>query len=231
MNWRSSAAATWAGWWIVRLAWRKKRVRLDVDRDTLSRMRWMVVATGLLWFGMQAVPPPVDLVRVAGVDAESGIAYALISLNGVRVEGTQMPAPRLTAQCTRTAAGKLKFEVLADFGGAAPVVFLPPWRARSSKDFPPQLAKATVTMEFLGYTRVKPVKRQWVTPDGLPDEYQYATPGASSPDMEEFRFYLQYLRALPRLRLSVANRGTAEWETAGWQRALHEEPLCAAGGL
>jgi hypothetical protein len=195
------------------------------------RASWIVLS--LLIGQVPAVSLPNGVTRLAGVDATSGITYALISLEGKAVGAApvRMPSPRLTAQCTQTPDGKRRFELLADLGGVPELVYYPPWKPKTSSEFPPQLVKAQVTMEFLGYTRVKPVKRQWESLDQLPNELRYSTPGLSSGNMEPINFYLQYLRALPTLRLTVPGKGTAEWETAGWQQAVHAEPLCSASGL
>jgi len=170
----------------------------------------------------------------SGVDADSGIAYALLSVNG-RLVGvgavTGAVPPRLTAQCTKTPDGKSHFEVLADFGGVASIVYVAPWKPTKDRPNRPILQKPQLTMEFLGYTKVKPVKRQWESIPGLDGEWRYATPGLRSANMEEVMFYLQYLRALPTLRLTLPGKATAEWETTGWQAAVKAEPLCAASGL
>jgi hypothetical protein len=195
------------------------------------RVAWIVVALLIRWG--QAQNAPKGVTRAAGVDAGSGIAYALISVEGKAVGAASIPvpAPRLTAQCTQTPDGKRRFELLADLGGVPELVYYPPWKPHEGSLFPPQLEKRQVTMEFLGYTRVKPVKRQWEYLDPLPSEMRYSTPGLSSANMEPISFYLQYLRALPTLRLTVPGKGSAEWETAPWQQAIHAEPLCAASGL
>lgn len=174
------------------------------------------------------------VVRQSGTDADSGIAWVLLSIEGKPLEGGPVAAgsaPRLTAQCTKRPAGKLKFELLADFGGVPEVRFVPPWKPKSSADFPPRLERVQIRIEFFGYMKVKPVKRQWVALDGLAGEWRYATPGMDSGNMEEIMFYLQYLRALPELGLTLPGRGAARWETVGLQQAIHAEPICGASGL
>jgi hypothetical protein len=182
---------------------------------------------------VQPAALPKGITRVAGVDEGSGIAYVLISLEGKMVGdvAAPAPAPRLTGQCTRTRDGKLKFELLADLGGVPELTFYPPWKPTSSSEYPPRLLKTQVTMEFLGYTKVKPVKRQWEYLDQLPNEMRYGTPGMSSANMEQISFYMQYLKALPTLRLTVPGKGTAEWETSQWQRLFHVEPTCSNSGF
>jgi hypothetical protein len=178
--------------------------------------------------------PANEVKRVAGVDAGSGIGYALISVDGrlVGTDGVSGAAPpRLTAQCTKTPAGKVGFELLADFGGVESISYIAPWKSTPNELFPPRVATASVTMEFLGYTNVKPVKRQWNALPEVPGEWKYATPGLDSKNLEQVMFYLQYLRALPTLRLTLPGKATAEWDTAKWQAAVKAEPLCGASGL
>ena len=174
----------------------------------------------------------------SGTDPESGIAWAFVSVDGRVVAGEQGEhPPRLTAQCTKDAKCKLKFELLADVGDVPEVRFVPPFKPRGTQLFPPDLPKAIVTMEFRGYVKVKPVKRQWVGIDGLAGEWKYATPGGHSSNMEEVMFYLQYLKALPTLRLTLPSASgsgkpvVAEFETASWQAKVRAEPLCWASAL
>ena len=192
-------------------------------------IRMMVAVLGVVG---QMADIPNGVTKSAGTDAGSGIQYALVSLDGRLVggagEGT--PAPRLTAQCMKMPSGTLKFELLAHFGGVPEVKFDAPWKPSPGEDFAPRLEKAQVTMEFLGYTKVKPVRRQWDYLSGSIGELRYAPPGMSSSNMEEIAYYMQYVRSLPTLRLS-SGTNAAEWETAKWQVALHQEPLCGAGGF
>ncbi len=87
---------------------------------------------------IQTVAPANGVRRIEGTDAGSGIAYVLISTDGklVGASAVSSPAPRLTAVCTRTPAGKLKFELMADFGGVAEIAYYPPWKPLSSADAP-----------------------------------------------------------------------------------------------
>ena len=193
-------------------------------------MRWKIV--GCVWVVMWVMAARAQ----TGIDAGSGIAWTLISTDGKVVgTGAAERVPRLTAQCTKDAKGKLHFELLADVGDVAEVLFVPPFRPARDGAFPPSLPKAAVTMEFLGYMKVKPVKRQWVAIDGLAGEWKYATPGMRSGNMEEVMFYLQYLKALPTLRLTLPN-GTGkpvvvEFETTRWQAKVKAEPMCWASAL
>ena len=179
-----------------------------------------------------------NITRQSGVDPASSSAYVLIAVEGRLVEtpgvapGTN---PRLIAQCSKNAAGRLKFELLAIEGGnskgASVLAFQGPWRAGQGELFAPKLAKVQVKMEFLGYVKVNPVKRQWENPLGTQGLIRYATPGMASSNMEEIAFYLQYLRSLPKLRLTVPGKGAEEFETTQWQAEVKAEPLCKASGL
>ena len=81
--------------------------------------------------------------------------------------------------------------------------FYPPWRPANAQDlFPPRTEKVNLTMEFLGYTKVKPMTRQFekvVAPSG---QLRYNPPSGGSRNMEQASFFFQYLRALPTLRAS-----------------------------
>ncbi len=197
-------------------------------------MGWALLLVAASW----GQAPPGDVVRSEGIDAGSGIAYVLISIDGRRVDGAKPTVPpRLTAQCTKAVDGKTRFELLADMGEVPEVRFVPPWVKKDSTSFPPVLAKTMVTMDFLGYTKVKPVKREWRSVDGLPGEMKYAAPGMHSGNMEEVMVYMQYLRALPTLRLTLPGEtkanpaAIAEFETSRWQAKVKAEPLCWASGL
>lgn len=184
----------------------------------------------LVVHAMVSAPP-------SGTDAVSGIQYSFVSVEG-KLIGVPDPAtpPRLTAQCTKDTKGKQRFELLADAGGVGELRYVPPFKPSGSRLYAPDLPKAIVVMEFLGYRKEKPVKRQWTGIDGLPDEWKYATPGLWSANMEDVTLYLQYLRALPTLRLTLPGGSgqkpiVVEFETADWQKRVKAEPMCAASGL
>jgi len=177
-------------------------------------MRWKTVGFVWLLAGVAAASAQ------TGTDAASGIEWTLISMSGKVVGmGAAETAPRLTAQCTKDPKGKLRFELLADVGDVPEVRFVPPFKPTKDELFPPNLPRAAVTMEFLGYRKVKPVKRQW----------------ASSGNMEEVVFYLQYLKALPTLRLSLPDKAgkpvVVEFDTTSWQAKVKADPLCWASAL
>lgn len=189
----------------------------------------------------QTDPPPPELTKVApnvwrlaGYDAWSGLHYVrvlLVTAPDANAAVPDLSRPTLTGQCTEDVKGKLAFELFANFGSVPDANFYPPWHSTGPEDrFAPPTDKVTVTMEFLGYTKVKPFHQQFeqVVAPG-PQQLRYMNPGSQSRNMEPPAFLLRYLKALPTLRLSAAGK-SAEFETANWITALHKEPLCAASG-
>jgi hypothetical protein len=185
----------------------------------------------LILEGTLLTPPSVSLdanaplliapVQTGAPDTPSGPAAASASSS----------SPMLIAQCTRGTSGRLAFELLANFGGVADLAYYPPWRPASSSDlFPPQLQKTMMTMEFLGYTRVKPVKRQWEALLQPMGQYRYNPPSGGSSNMEDSTYYLRFLLALPTLRLTLADK-VAEFRAMPLLDQIRKEPLCKASLL
>ena len=175
--------------------------------------------------------------RIAGVDATSHIQYVRLILRGTlrtppsAVAGAALSSPMLIAQCTKRPNGKSLFELFANFGAVSDLSFYPPWTRTSEQDlFPPRTDKVTFTMEFLGYTHVKPVRRQWEIPVQTPDQYRYNPPGGGSGNLEEIAYYLRYLVSLPTLRLTLGDR-SADFVTTPLLNEIHKEPLCRAAAL
>jgi hypothetical protein len=180
---------------------------------------------------------PTGIDRLTGQESTSQIQYVRLVLSGsLRTPSpTNFPAssvpPTLIAQCTLRPDGKSYFELLTSFGGATDLAFYPPWTPTSKRDlFPPRTEKAAITMEFLGYTHVKPVRRQWEVPAQTPGQYRYNPPGAGSTNLEEITYYLRYLLALPTLRLTLDNR-SADFLTTPLLDQIRKEPLCRAASL
>jgi hypothetical protein len=139
--------------------------------------------------------------------------------------------PTLVAQCTRSPSGQLAFELLANFGDVSDLAYYPPWTPANSSDlFPPRLPKAAMTMEFLGYTHVKPVKRQWEALLRPAGQYRYNPPTGGSSNLEDSTYYLRFLVALPTLRLTLGDKA-AEFKTNGLLDQIRKEPLCKASLL
>jgi hypothetical protein len=85
-------------------------------------------------------------------------------------------------------------------------------------------------MDFIGYTHVKPVHRQWEIPIQPPGQYRYNPPGPGSSNLEEITYYLRYLLALPTLRLTL-NNNSVEFMTVPLLNEIRKEPLCRAAAL
>jgi hypothetical protein len=182
-----------------------------------------------------ALPTGID--RLAGQETTSHIQYVRLVLAGsLRApspadSSPPSPPPTLIAQCTLRPNGKSYFELFANFGGVTDLAFYPPWTPTSRDElFPPLTDKVTLTMDFLGYTHVKPVRRQWEVPVQTPGQYRYNPPGGGSANLEEIAYYLRYLLALPTLRLTLNDR-SAEFLTTPLLNEVRKEPLCRAAAL
>jgi hypothetical protein len=183
---------------------------------------------------LQTLAP--NLARLSGVEPTQGISYVRFFLLAIPEAPPQSaPAfditrPTLTAQCTQDKKGRQRFELFVNFGNIADTTFYPPWRPTLPTDFPPRTDKITVTMEFLGYKKFNPVKRQFekvLSPYG---QLRYNNPGGGSANMEDLSYYLQVLRALPTLRLTAGPQ-SASFLTTPLLAQLHADPLCRASGV
>jgi hypothetical protein len=175
--------------------------------------------------------------RIAGLEPTSRIQYVRLALAGslhlpAAVDSpAPSPSPTLIAQCSLRPNGKSYFELFANFGGPTDMAFYPPWTPSSQDDlFPPTTQKVIMTMDFLGYTHVKPVRRQWEIPVQTPGQYRHNPPGSRSSNLEEITYYLRYLLALPTLRLTLGNN-SADFLTTPLLNEIRKEPLCRAASL
>jgi hypothetical protein len=171
--------------------------------------------------------------RIAGTEPASHIQYLRLILKGSLVPPSQPapdPAPFVMAQCTLHPNGKHRFDIFTNFGGVTDLTFYPPWKSTGSGDFPPVTKKVTITVDFLGYTHVKPAKKQWEMPIETPDQYRYNQPGFGSSNMEDFSYYLRFLLALPKLRLTLENR-SVEFVMTPLLDQIRTEPMCVAARL
>jgi hypothetical protein len=85
-------------------------------------------------------------------------------------------------------------------------------------------------MDFFGYTKVKPARRQWEYLTAPAGELRYNPPSSRSHNLEEITFYLQYLKALPTLRLTLQDKA-AQFDVHPLFDAIRKEPLCRAAGI
>ena len=175
-----------------------------------------------------------NLARLSGTDSFSDITYVRFFLLSDPPPGTpatfDLTRPTLTAQCTQDKKKKLRFELFVNFGSITDTAYYPPWQPSYPSEQPPPIQHVNVTMEFLGYTHFKPAKRQFekvIAPYG---QLRYNNPGVGSANMEDLSYYLQVLRALPTLRVSLGSQVTS-FLTTPLLAQLHGEPLCRAAGL
>jgi hypothetical protein len=180
---------------------------------------------------------PTGIDRLSGLETTSRIQYVRLVLAGsLRTSSPAdspqpSPPPTLIAQCTLRPNGKSYFELFANFGGVTDLAFYPPWVPTSRDElFPPVTDKVILTMDFLGYTHVKPVRRQWEIPVQTPGQYRYNPPGSGSANLEEITYYMRYLLALPTLRLTLNNR-SADFLTTPLLNEVRKEPLCRTAAL
>jgi hypothetical protein len=203
---------------------------------TLSLAQTVSNATDTSAPPLQTLAP--NLARLSGVEPSSGITYVRLFLLD---DATHTPSPdtaatfdltrpTLTAQCTQDKKGKLRFELFVNFGNIPDTAFYPPWRPTLPTDFPPPTEKVAVTMEFLGYTHFKPVKRQFEKVLAPYGQLRYNNPAVGSSNMEDIAYYLQVLRALPTLRVTLGPQ-TASFFITPLLTQLHNEPLCAAARI
>ncbi len=187
---------------------------------------------------MQTLSP--GLRKLSATEPATGTIYIRIFLDGILVPPNSPPEttalstnspPTLIAQCTQTRNGKLAFELHAHYGGVEDTAYYPPWHSTGPDDlYPPETVKVTIAMDFFGYTKVKPARRQWeylIAPVG---ELRYNPPSMTSRNLEDINFYLQYLKALPTLRLTSPGKA-AQFNTTPLLEAIRHEPLCHASGL
>jgi hypothetical protein len=182
-----------------------------------------------------------NIARIDGTEPSSGIAYTrlFISAQPDTSEASQpatsqtldLSRPILTAECTRRPNGKYFFDLFINFGGVTDTAYYPPWKPANDQDlFPPATAKTTATLEFLGYTKYKPVKRQFEYVINPQNQLRYNPPSTGSKNLEDIGFYLQVLRALPTLRVTTEGH-VASFFVTPLLIQLHAEPLCRASGL
>jgi hypothetical protein len=174
----------------------------------------------------QEAPQPIpvagaaNLMRLAGVDPGSGVQYVRLLLSLQQDTASDGAPPRFTVECSVN-RGKRDLAWFVTFGGVDSYAFEPPFHATQTDLFPPRYPSVNLKMIFEGYTKSKPFVRSWsLLPSG---ELRYRNPGLDSPNMESARFFMQFLTALPGLRLRYAKPAKGE----GRERELlfQTEPL------
>src|SRR5580658_1970004 len=143
--------------------------------------------------------------RTDAVDKQSGVHYVRLILASADKDETDKTAlpPHLVFDCFDD-KGKHTLAWTVSFGGIDIQPFDPPFHSTQSNLFPPQYPYVDLRMSFEGYIRSKPMVRAWQQlPSG---ELRYHGPGSASPNMETVRFFLDYLNALPGLRIAYAKK-------------------------
>jgi hypothetical protein len=170
-----------------------------------------------------------NLLRLEGTDAGSGVHYVRLLLSLPKQPDATNAAPRFTIECTEN-KGRREMAWFVSFGGVEDYAFTPPFHPTQTDLFPPQYPSANLRMVFEGYTKSKPFNRSWAAlPSG---ELRYRNPGMDSPNMEKPLFFLQFLTALPGLRIGYAKpkQGDAHEILFAAQPLLDElkkTPICA----
>ena len=180
-----------------------------------------------------AEPQPVagaqNLLRLEGTDARSGIHYVRLFLSLPKTDAETKASPRFTVECTEV-RGKHQMSWFMNFGGVDGFAFEPPFHPTQTDLFPPRYPSANLKMVFEGYTKSKPFVRAWAElPSG---ELRYRNPGLDSPNMESPQHWMQFLIALPGLRIGYAkpiNGSPTEllFPTQPLLEELRKTPICA----
>ena len=202
----------------------------------MRRMTWLVacwcgVLSAALATGQEMTTLGKTLGRADGVDARSGTAYTRLYLVSEGAGAFDTARPMLTVDCTRRQDGKYGFGMALHYNGTTDTGF---HAIRSLHAGQPHFEhtddQREVTLEFLGYTRVKPLKRQFLLVSEPAGALVYNPPGLHSYNLEDASYPFQYLRALPTFRTTYSG-WTVTFETEPLLAQISKEPLCAASHL
>jgi hypothetical protein len=172
-----------------------------------------------------------SLARVSGADDVTHITYTSFFLNAADTAAFDMTAPTLTAQCWQEATGKQRFDLLINFGGVADSSPWQPFHPTAAHPTPsPVLGYSTLTFAFFGYTKAKPIRLEFVRLRQPEGQLRYNPTGIHSHNLEDATFVMQFLLALPTLRVNDGAH-QVEFHAAPLLAQLHSEPLCRASGL
>jgi hypothetical protein len=210
----------------------KTRIRQNARSAFLAALLFAEFAVSVLRaqeeVALQLVADAPNLMKAEGVDAGSGIHYVRLMQWLPAAEGSTEAPPRFSMECTED-KDKRDLSWFASFGGVKDFHYTPPFQPTQAQPFPPRNPNAHLKMTFEGYMKWKPYERMWeVLPSG---ELRYRNPGLSSPNMENPRYFLQYLNSLPGLRIGYAKPGPATAEsvlfpTRAIQDQMQKIPIC-----
>jgi hypothetical protein len=198
----------------------------------------IVFATNLAQSQLPTFAP--NMARLDGTEPSSGIIYTRLFISALpdspdasqpTSQTLDLTRPILTAECTKRPNGKFFFDLFVNFGGITDTAYYPPWKPANADDlFPPTTVKTFLTLDFLGYTKYKPARRQFeyvINPSG---QLRYSSPGLYSKNLEDVTWFFQVLKALPTLKITGEGH-TASFSMIPLLTQLHSEPLCKAPGL
>lgn len=183
---------------------------------------------------VQAIGAHPNLFSLHGTHADSGSEYLrlLLTAEPGSTVAPSIPDPRVsptfTLECTQLKTRRT-VSLYANFGGIADLSFPVPFRPTQDNPFPPRNATVPLTMVFEGYIKSKPFKRDW---EALPNgNYRYRNPGMGSSNLDDPRFFLQYLNSLPTLHVTIARPdpgkpGELFFHTTALLQEASRSPLC-----
>lgn len=196
-----------------------------------------LVFASTLTSAQSAPPQPVQLApglfRLAGTDAATGIEFIRFFLSAksapaVPAETGPQHTPDFIVECTQL-LDRRTVSFYLTLGAVEEIGFNPPLHAGPKHRSVPKNPSVAFKMTFDGYARSKPFKTFW---EKLPDAmYKYRNPSFRSPNLEDPRFFLQYLNSLPDLYIAPAKPLSGElaelsFDTSALLQQVSRAPLC-----
>ncbi len=183
----------------------------------------------------QPVSIAANLFRLSGTHAASGIEYVrfFTTAQPLSADAAAAPAdphvvPTFTIECTQL-KNKRMLSLYVNFGRVADLSFPEPFHPTDTDLFPPRNPTLPIALIFEGYIKSKPFKRGW---EQLPNgNYRYRNPGMGSGNLDDPRFFLDYLHSLPTLHVialkpEAGKPGELYFHTATLLGAADNAPLC-----
>lgn len=180
-------------------------------------------------------PVAPNLARFDGLEPNQQITYTRFFLNANAASANSsnqvdLTRPVLTAECFLDAKGKPGFVIYIAFAGLPdPALYLPDLHPKDGSS-PPTRRFTNLSLQFVGYAKSKVFKRQFELMQQPAGQLRYNPPGFSSSNLEEFAYFMQFLRSLPTLHVTDGTH-TADFNGVPLLTHIHEAPLCAAAGL